>query len=364
LFWKIAVPVACVVLICGAAIARHTYKAKAHERKFAEAVEKSRLRAGQGDAKAEYQLGGMYYYGRGEPQDYNEALGWYRKAADQGDMNAEDGLGYMYSQGQGVPQDYAEALRWYRKAADQGDAKTEEQLGYMYSQDKGVPQDYAEAFRWYRKAAEQGDAGAEVRLAYMYSHGQGVAQDYAGAFRWYGKAADQGNATGQDGLGYMYANGYGVRQDSAEAFRWYRKAAGQGDKYALHALSVGLTGLRKFTLLLQLLWGLCLTFDFLSFNFLVPSNGFRDFRQRVITGMGVACLFLTGLSWYGYTHDKIRCLRCGFNTFTLFKWVLDVVFIALLIYILRSVKKAGIREDSIDSSESDVRDVATEAGVE
>ena len=37
--------------------------------------------AEQGDAKAQYKLGTMYYFGHGVPQDYWEAVRWYRKAA-------------------------------------------------------------------------------------------------------------------------------------------------------------------------------------------------------------------------------------------------------------------------------------------
>ena len=42
--------------------------------------------------------------------------------AEQGDAVAQFNLGVKYDNGQGVPQDYAEAVKWYRKAAEQGDA--------------------------------------------------------------------------------------------------------------------------------------------------------------------------------------------------------------------------------------------------
>jgi Sel1 repeat len=49
--------------------------------------------AAVGYAPAEYNLGNMYYYGRGVPRDGAEALKWYRKAADQGDRYALRVLG-------------------------------------------------------------------------------------------------------------------------------------------------------------------------------------------------------------------------------------------------------------------------------
>jgi hypothetical protein len=161
--WNIAVPISCVALIC-AVIAWHVQRGKTNEPKLAKDVTASRLRAEQGDARAEANLGNMYAHGQGVPQDYAEALRWYRKAAEQGDAKAENGIALMYSQGQGVPQDYAEALRWYRKAVDQGYAKAQYNLGNMYYYGRGVPQDRAEAERWYHKAADQGDEYAQRAL--------------------------------------------------------------------------------------------------------------------------------------------------------------------------------------------------------
>ena len=44
-----------------------------------------------------------------------------KKAAEQGHADAQYNLGLMYDYGGGVPEDDAEAVRWYRKAAEQGD---------------------------------------------------------------------------------------------------------------------------------------------------------------------------------------------------------------------------------------------------
>ena len=59
--------------------------------------------------------------GQGVSQDYSEALKWYRKAAEQGDARALFNLGLMYYNGQGVPPDYVMAYMWYNLAAAQGD---------------------------------------------------------------------------------------------------------------------------------------------------------------------------------------------------------------------------------------------------
>lgn len=184
-------------MICAAAIAWQVHKTKTTEQQFVQDAKTCRVRAEQGDAKAESELAYMYSHGQGVLQDYDQALYWRRKSADQGYANGEDGLGFMYLYGQAVPQDYGEAFRWYRKAADQGDAKGQNALALMYEQGQGVPQDYAEALRWYHKAVDQGDARAQYNLGNMYYYGRGVPQNLAEAVRLYHMAADQGDEYAQ-----------------------------------------------------------------------------------------------------------------------------------------------------------------------
>lgn len=189
-------------VICGAGIVWRVYKGRAYERKLAEAASLVRTRAEQGDAKAQHDLAGMYYYGKGVPQDYAEAVTWYRKAAEQGNREAEYGLGLMYREGKGVPQDPAQAINWCRRAAEQGYARAEYALGNVYHDGWQVPQDYDAAAAWYRKAAEQGYADAQYDLGYMYYHGYGVPQDRVEASRLFHQAAAQGNENARRAIGW------------------------------------------------------------------------------------------------------------------------------------------------------------------
>ena len=79
-----------------------------------------------------------------------------KKAAEQGDADAQHNLGVMYAYGKGVPEDDAEAVRWYLKAAEQGHADAQHNLGVMYAYGKGVALDYAEAAHWRRKGRRTG----------------------------------------------------------------------------------------------------------------------------------------------------------------------------------------------------------------
>jgi TPR repeat protein len=56
---------------------------------------------------------GVDAYKRG---DYTTALLEWRPLAEHGDVNAQYNLGVMYDFGKGVPQDFATARQWYEKA--------------------------------------------------------------------------------------------------------------------------------------------------------------------------------------------------------------------------------------------------------
>jgi TPR repeat protein len=108
----------------------------------------------QGNAYAEFYLGGMYQDGQGVPQDYAQAAAWYRKAAEQGNDFAQFKLGDMYRKGQGEPRDNAQAIIWYRKAAEQANEFAQTALGVMY---ESVPQKYVQAHMWLNLAAAFGE---------------------------------------------------------------------------------------------------------------------------------------------------------------------------------------------------------------
>ncbi len=124
-----------------------------------------RLAAEMGSAGAQLNLGVMYDFGQGVPEDDVEAVKWYCKVAEQGLAEAQHNLATQYFAGEGVPEDHAEAASWFRKAAEQGLAMAQFSLGVMYDLGHGVPEDDAEAVKWYRKAAEQGRAEAQLKLA-------------------------------------------------------------------------------------------------------------------------------------------------------------------------------------------------------
>ena len=162
----------------------HRQTGSANSPENVEAAYRYRKAAEQGDAAAQFKLGGLYMNGQGVSQDDAQAAVWLRKAAEQGDEGAQLVLGDLYRDGQGVPQDYTQAAVWYRKAADQGFAVAQFNLGWLYYQGEGVPKGYSQAMAWYQKAADQGNTFAQWGLGLLYYQGQGVPQDYAEAYYW------------------------------------------------------------------------------------------------------------------------------------------------------------------------------------
>jgi len=104
---------------------------------------------------------GLDAYKRG---DYTTALLEWRPLAEHGDANAQYNLGVMYDFGKGVPQDFATARQWYEKAAAQGHAGAQNNLGGLYEFGHGVTQDHVCAYMWYNVAAAHstGDAQKDV----------------------------------------------------------------------------------------------------------------------------------------------------------------------------------------------------------
>ncbi|MAF96509.1 MAG: hypothetical protein CMM60_12240 [Rhodospirillaceae bacterium] len=84
---------------------------------FKPAFEAAKKDAEQGKPFAQFNLGLMYYKGRGTARDYTKAVHWWRRAAEQDFAEALNNLGMMYGNGQGVAQDDVQAHKWFDLAA-------------------------------------------------------------------------------------------------------------------------------------------------------------------------------------------------------------------------------------------------------
>ena len=87
--------------------------------------------------------------------DYLRAVTRIGPAAERGNARAQAQLGFMYQYGRGVPQNYGLAIYWYRRAAEQGNAVGQHLLGLMYDKGMGVATDHVAAHIWLNIAASR-----------------------------------------------------------------------------------------------------------------------------------------------------------------------------------------------------------------
>jgi len=173
-----------------------------------------------------------------ESSEYKELL----SLSNAGDAKAQLDLGRMYYNGQGgggVAKDLRKARALYEKSAAQGNNWSQSNLGTMYEKGLGgLAKDLRKARELYEKSAAQGNAGGQANLGVMYRDGQGgLSKDLGKARELFEKSAAQGNATGQNNLGWMYETGLGgFAKDKQKARELYEKSAAQGDEYATEAL--------------------------------------------------------------------------------------------------------------------------------
>jgi len=147
-----------------------------------------KLKADEGDAESQYQMGRLFIQGKDVNQNFREALKWHTKAAQQGHVKAQITLGIMHHWGRGVPQDLKRAAQWLRLPAEKGDPEAQYQLGSIFERTNPT-----ESVKWFRAAAERGSHPAQIRLAEINLSGMAGTIDHIEAYKWLELAANQGS---------------------------------------------------------------------------------------------------------------------------------------------------------------------------
>jgi TPR repeat protein len=94
--------------------------------------------------------------GRGVAKDEVAAQRWYRLAAGQGYARAQYNLALMLEEGRGSAPDLAAAAGFYRSAALQNYAPAQNNLGILYAEGRGVTASLIDAYTWLSLAVEKG----------------------------------------------------------------------------------------------------------------------------------------------------------------------------------------------------------------
>lgn len=186
----------------------------------------------QGDAKAQYLLGYLTFYGHGTNPNDEKAFELFEKAAAQDHARARSFMAYMYDEGRGVPQDRKQAFVLYSKSAQEGDVSAIINLGAMYAQGKVVPQDYVKAFQLFNSISSVQSSVLKLYLATFYHYGTGVAKDMKKSIEYYKQAAGLGNVEAHYILGYLANTPEAKEVGVPSQFDLYQYAAFRGHPYA------------------------------------------------------------------------------------------------------------------------------------
>ena len=156
--------------------------------------------ANLGNVQAMASLGGLYYNGKGLPQNYEKAVYWYQRAAELGHAQGQFSLGLCYEEGNGVKQNAKKAEYWYKKAIDGGYGNARKQLEHLH--DPKAPSNNNDSqekrFNELLAKARRGDGNAQFAVGIAYLNGKlGQTRNRKEARRWLEMAASNGNQRAQ-----------------------------------------------------------------------------------------------------------------------------------------------------------------------
>lgn len=116
--------------------------------------------------------------------DYDTAFQEFSLAASEGLDLAQYNLGILYFTGRGVEQDFEAAFKWTESAALQGHLAAQFNLATLLYEGRGTPRDRDQAVIWFTTAGKAGNADAAMVLAKMYQEGEHVQKDPVLAHAW------------------------------------------------------------------------------------------------------------------------------------------------------------------------------------
>lgn len=220
------------------------------------------IKAENGNAELQYQLGEKYKIGDGTEINYGQAMKWYHLSAKQGLAKAQFQLGlsyqygfesnptypislfsksdvytsdyevdsniFSYGQKRGVQDNFEQAIYWYQLASDQGFAEAQYKLGLFYNYQVMFQRSHTKAVKYIQLAAEQGLAKAQDALSLYYESGIGCEKNLDEGRKWAQLAADQGYLKSILHMASLYYRGKGVAKSKSESLKWYKIAAEQG----------------------------------------------------------------------------------------------------------------------------------------
>lgn len=205
-----------------------------HYARIDEAIDLLQKSAKAGNAKAQYELGNLYWTNQDSlipiKIDTLMAIQWYEKSADQCYAQAQYSLAYIYENTSGNLKNNQRAFDLYKAAANQGLADALYRMGriYQYGITDIVAKNDTIALKYYQQAADLACPAAMLNLGLLYYRGGDMLKaDKHKTITLFQKAAELGYAEAQYrlGLSYMYGIEGAVSKDSTKAIKWLKLAA-------------------------------------------------------------------------------------------------------------------------------------------
>lgn len=163
--------------------------------------------AAEGNSRAAGFLGVMQMQGMGVPSNIVKAVGNLTIAANSGEPGAAFNLGEIYWDGRGIRKDQKLAAQWYSRAlegflkgAANGDLESMTMAGRIYAEGGGVKANPAEALKWLVRASDRQFPKAQRLLGELYVQGRIVAKNRSEGVRLLSLAARAGDRLAQDTL--------------------------------------------------------------------------------------------------------------------------------------------------------------------
>ena len=103
---------------------------------------------------------GYKYYQKG---DYEKALSVWKKELSLGKKETMYNIGLLYFFGKGVKQDLSLAFEYCKKAALMGSARAQNNIAYMYIEGLGTKKNYVAAYAWSEIAIENGYNSQKIK---------------------------------------------------------------------------------------------------------------------------------------------------------------------------------------------------------
>ena len=236
-----------------------------HYAKINDAIDLLQKSAKAGNAKAQYELGNLYWMNRDSlipiERDTLMAIQWYEKSADQCYAQAQYSLAYIYENARDNLKNSQRAFDLYKAAADQGFVDALYRMGriYQYGIKDIVAKNVTIALKYYQQAVDSASTAAmlalglyyysenthktidllqraaelehpeaqyRLGLSYMYGIKGIISINHAEAIKWLELAAQNGHIKACNELGDYYVRKYGddIVKCSEIAFPWYEKS--------------------------------------------------------------------------------------------------------------------------------------------